>query len=380
MRTYSESPKSSTNLVKILILTITAAIILFAVAKIFHIERFLLSGPGSVIQLVTGSGIKSYHGRTNILLLGIGGEGHDGPNLSDTMILASIDKEGKDPVLISIPRDLWAPTLPGKINSAYAIGQEKDGEGLKLAEDTVSKLLGVPIHYGARMDFSGFEKAVDTVGGLDIEVDNSFTDYMYPISGKENDLCGYKIEYQEVDGTKTQVVTGASSSAIPLWEITDANTPFTCRYETLNFQKGPLHLDGTTALKFVRSRHGTNEEGSDFARAARQQKVILAFRQKVISSQTLLSPTTIVSLISTFDKSIDTDITNDDIPLFIKLGQKIDPATIRRVVLDAGRNESVLDVGDASKYNGQYVLDPKTDNWTDLAEYVQGEIFKLQAK
>ena len=138
-------------------------------------------------------------------------------------------------------------------------------------------------------------------------------------------------------------------------------------------------MDGATALKYVRSRHGNNNEGSDFARSARQQKVILAFRQKVISSQTLLSPTTIIGLIGTFDKSIDTDITNNDIPSFIKLGEKIDPSTIRRVVLDAGRDDSVLDVGDPNKYGGQYVLDPKTDNWTDLAEYVQGEIFKLQS-
>lgn len=380
MRQLGVKEKRSPSAPKILLVSILTAVVLIGVVKLLSLERFVFKGPQTVIQLITDSGLKSYHGRTNILLLGIGGQGHDGPNLSDTMILASIDKDGKDPVLISIPRDLWAPTINAKINAAYAFGQEKDDNGLELAKKTFSDLFGIPIHYAARIDFSGFEKAVDLVDGLDITVDKSFVDTMYPISGKENDLCGLTIETQDIFGIPTKVVKEATGTAIVLDQITDDNNPFTCRFETLKFSQGPVHMDGETALKFVRSRHGANDEGSDFARSARQQKVILAFRQKVMSTETLLSPPTIIELIKTFDKSIDTDITSNEIPLFVKLTQKVDPTTLRHVVLDTGRDESVLDEGDPTNYGGQYVLDPKTNNWSDLAEYVQGEIFKLQEK
>lgn len=137
-------------------------------------------------------------------------------------------------------------------------------------------------------------------------------------------------------------------------------------------------MDGITTLKFVRSRYGTNDEGSDFKRSARQQKVILAFRQKVLSAQTLTDPKILVDLVKNFGSSIDTDINNDDIPHFVKLGQKIEPNALRRVVLDSDREGSVLEVGNPEDHGGQFVLVPKNNMWTDLAEYIQAEIFKFQ--
>lgn len=359
---------------KILVLIIFALFAFGLLIKIFNLTDLVFKGPKTVIQLVTDSGPKSTNGRVNILLLGIGGDGHEGPNLTDTIILASLDKKGKDIALVSIPRDLWAPNISSKINGAYAFGQEKNGQGLTLAKETVSKLFGLPIHYAARVDFSGFVKAVDEVGGLDINIENSFTDPKYPIAGKEDDTCGLEIEAKVENGIRNTYYKDATGSATL---VTEENDPFTCRYDTLVFQKGPTHIDGKTALKYVRSRHGTNNEGSDFARSARQEKVITAFRGKVISTETLFNPKTIIDLTTTFGNSIDTDITNDDIPHFVKLGQKLTNSQIRRIVLDSGRKESVLIDGNPADYGGQYVLAPKSGSWTDLAEYVQGEIFKL---
>ncbi len=380
MRQLQKEEKSSLAPAKILIISILITIAAASTIYFLNIGKYVLKGPQTAFELITNSGIKSDNGRTNILLLGTGGEGHDGPNLTDTIILASIDKDGKDPALVSIPRDLWAPSVKAKINAAYAFGQEKNGKGKELAAKTISELFGIPIHYTVRVDFNGFTEAVDLIDGLDINVDKSFQDPMYPIPGKENDLCKLTIEMQEINGQKLQVVKTATGSAIPLFEINDRNTPFVCRYETLDFEKGPKHMDGETALKFVRSRHGTNDEGTDFARSARQQKVILAFRDKVFSTQTFTSPKTIIDLITTFDKSIDTDIQNDDIALFLKLVKKIDTTKIRTIVLDSEREESQLIEGDPVNYGGQFVLEPKDGTWQDFAEYVQGEIFKLQEK
>src|SRR3989344_335149 len=93
--------------IKILALAFLLSIAIYLVARIFHVERYFFKGPQTIVQLITNTGLKSTNNRVNVLLLGIGGEGHEGPDLTDTIILASIDKSGKDPVIISIPRDLW---------------------------------------------------------------------------------------------------------------------------------------------------------------------------------------------------------------------------------------------------------------------------------
>ena len=376
MRRVGEEKKSS-HLVKILIIALAVSTVGFFTIKLLNLEKYFFKGPQTVVQFITDSGLKSENNRTNILILGTGGQGHEGPDLTDTIIFASIDKNGQDTVLVSIPRDLWAPSLEAKINHAYAFGQEDGKKGLDSATETVEHLFGLPIHYALRVDFDGFIQAVDLVEGLDVTVDQSFSDHKYPVPGKENDLCGLVIEMEEINGVKVEVVKDATGSAIPLYELTDQNNPFLCRYETLNFKQGPLHMDGKTALKFVRSRHGTNGEGSDFSRSARQQKVILAFRDKVFSSETFFNPTTILDLIKTFDASIDTNVQNDEIPLFVKLSQKIDPAKIRTVVLDSTREDSKLKEGDPENYGGQFVLEPKEGGWTELNEYVQSEVYKL---
>jgi len=380
MRNLSKGPQKSPNILKILTFTILFAVFTFALIRLVGIDKLVFKGPKAVVQLITDTGLNSNNGRVNVLLLGIGGQGHEGPNLSDTMILASIAEDGHDVVLVSIPRDLWDPSLSTKVNSVYAYGQEKDNDGLNVTKKTIGTLFGLPIHYTLRVDFNGFIKAVDLVDGIDVNVENAFVDSKYPVVGKEDDLCGLTIETEEIDGVPQQVVKDATGSAILLDKITEENDPFECRYETISFKQELTQMDGTLALKFVRSRHGTNGQGSDFARSARQQKVILAFRQKVLSKETLLNPKTILELAKTFGQSIDTDITDEEVPYFLKLGQKIDPSTIKRVVLDSDRDNSVLEVGDLATHNGQFVLVPKNNRWTDLAEYVQSEIFKLQDK
>ncbi len=366
------SNKGASILIILVLSFILLALTIIAV-RLLGVGNFFTKGPKTIVQLITNTGLKSDNNRINVLLLGIGGEGHDGPYLTDTMMLVSIDKNSHDVALISIPRDIWIQSLNGKINSAYAFGWEKDKTGLALAEKTVSDAFNIPVHYGARVDFSGFEKAVNLVGGLDIDVDNTFSDYRYPIEGKENELCGIQLVAKKDDPEPSHVYFKDATGSAQL--LTEDNDPFTCRYETLTFRQGPTHMDGVTALKYVRSRHGTGDEGSDFARSARQQKVILAFRQKVLSTQTLLNPKKVIDLLTTFGNSIDTDITNDDIPLFANIAKKVDPSNIRRIVLDSGRPESVLDVGDPAQYSGAFALIPKNNDWQTLQNYIKGEIF-----
>lgn len=304
---------------------------------------------------------KTPENRVNILLLGIGGGKHDGPNLTDTIIFASIDPETKKVTMISIPRDLWVPELHAKINTAYAYGEEKKiGGGLTLAKATISKILGQPIDYGVRVDFAGFVKAVDMVGGIDVVVDRTLDDPEYPISGKEEDTCGFTGEEFEKRATDT-----AQLEAFP------------CRYEHLHFDPGEKHMDGETALRFVRSRHAIGPEGTDFARSKRQEKVILALKEKVFSAGTLLNPVKIVNLVTILKDSIDTDITEDEYGDFINLAEKVRSGKMKSAVIDYGDTEEkryglLINPPITEEFRNQWVLSPRIGNgqYSEIQRYV----------
>jgi LCP family protein required for cell wall assembly len=309
--------------------------------------------------------------RINVLILGVGGGSHEGPNLTDTIIFASIDPKIKRVTLISIPRDLWIPEINAKINSAYIYGEEKQKEGgLLLAKSIVGKVVGQDIDYAIKIDFSGFVKAVDMVGGLDINVANTFDDYAYPITGLEDDTCG--LGDTEVASASAQIASGSASE-------TDL---FTCRYEHLHFDRGETHMDGTTALKYVRSRHALGEEGSDFSRSKRQQKVIQAFKDKIFSMQVLLNPAKAISLINVVKDSIVTDIKENEYGDFIKLARQLKVASIASGSVDSGDSQSgreglLMNPQDQTgDYGGAWVLVPAAGNgdYSQIKKYVDCEI------
>lgn len=347
---------------KILIVIIGLLILFFvgqAALKIAKITPFLF-------QLVFNHDInlKKSDDHINILLLGIGGGAHEGPNLTDTIIFASVSPPQKKVTLISIPRDLWVSDLNAKINTAYAFGEEKRaGGGLVLAEAVVGKILNQPIDYGVRIDFNGFIKAVDEIGELDINVDRTFDDYEYPIDGKEEEPCGHNDEE-----LKSLATASSQLEAFP------------CRYIHIHFDKGVSHMDGKTALMFVRSRHAQGEEGSDFSRSQRQEKIIKAFKDKIFSVQTIINPARIISLYDIVKGSIDTDIKEDEFDDFIRLSQELKNAKIENAVLDTGSEETnrsglLINPAASENYSFQWVLVPRGDNnFSEIQRYVDCEI------
>ncbi len=317
------------------------------------------------IQLKTGTKDK-----VNILLLGIGGGTHEGPNLTDTIIFASIDPNNKKVTLVSIPRDLWMPELNQKINFAYADGEVKQkGGGIIEARAAIETLLGQDVDYTLRLDFGGFVKAIDMVGGLDVTVDNTLDDYAYPLTGKEADACGLTDE--KIASLSAEIATGAATE----------NEAFPCRYEHLRFEKGPQKMTGIEALKFVRSRHAVGGEGSDFARSKRQEKVISAFKDKIFSVNTFLNPVKLVSLAAVFEDSIDTDIKEDEYDDFVKLAQKLEGAKFNSAIIDIGdvqkgRLGILINPRISKTYNNQYVLIPRAGNgqYLEIGNYIDCEI------
>jgi LCP family protein required for cell wall assembly len=299
----------------------------------------------------------------NVLLLGIGGGTHDGPELTDTIILANINPDKNEVNLFSIPRDLWVPELQDRINSAYARGQVKNGQGKILAKAAVEKVTGQPIDYVFVIDFAGFVKGVDHLGGIEVDVKRGFDDYEYPVSGKENDLCDYTEEEVE-----QLVATAEAELGVDV---------FPCRYKHISFQKGVQEMDGQTALEFVRSRHATGDEGSDFSRSMRQQEVIAALRKKVLSIGILLNPVKVIGLVNIIQDNINTDIKQEEYDDFIKLARKFENAQIKSHIINTSneiREEYglLLNPPTSKEYKYQWVLIPRKGNgdFSEVEEFI----------
>lgn len=382
----SSNGQKQNAFIKLTVLFVVVAIILYAIYWFFT-----SSGTSALEFALNRSPIEQTEGRVNVLLLGNAGGTHDGASLTDSIIVASYDTETNKATLFSIPRDLWLDNVGAKVNTVYQRGKKETGDGLKYSEEKIGEIIGLPIHYGVRLDFNGFAKAIDLVEGIDVEVPKTFDDYVYPIEGKEDDLCD--LVEKEVEITKQEynliqsklpadTVTSAGTDdtkikvkalVSPSDKIATESSDFGCRYEHIHFDQGKTHMDGTTALKFVRSRHGLNGEGSDFARSRRQQVVLDAFRAKILSLETLLDPGKLFGLASTFGSSFETDIAQDKFLHFYNLSKKL-LGTENIVLGDLGKGESLLVVGQMGEYGGAFVMVPKDDNWQSIPDFVKSKL------
>lgn len=313
---------------------LVAGVLLFAIAVV--VQAFLQREPN----------LKRANGTIHVLLLGIGGDGHEGPELTDTIIFAKLDPKKNKVALVSIPRDLWIPTYREKINSIYALGNDEKKDGLKRIKQVVSTIINKQIHYVAVIDFGGFVEAIDIVGGITVSVDRGFDDYEYPVEENREDLCGRTLE-----------------EAAALVATESPTLVFPCRYRHAHFDKGMQHMDGKRALVFVRSRYAKGSEGTDFARSSRQQKVIKAFREKFFTPGVILNPLIIAKLYSVFQSSVMTDIAPSEFDDFLKLGEKIKNAEVRSSVIEAEDKEEkkpgLLINPDPSAYEERWVLIPR---------------------
>jgi len=345
LKPQNESPRK--KLIKSLIKFTGVFIIIFA--GIFFLFSFIISyalpgksetKPGILQRMATllPSGERKLIGekdnRINVLLLGMGGIGHDGPYLTDTNILISFNPKEKKAVLLSIPRDLLVPINDygwRKLNHVNAFAEvEKAGSGGDEARKALSAVLNIPIPYYVRADFAGFKKIIDNLGGILIDVDRGFTDIMYP-----------------TDNFKTKTIT---------------------------FPEGWQVMNGDRALEYARSRHGSNGENTDFARSKRQQKVILAIKDKIFSVGTLLSPLRLIEAMQTTKDNISANFEIWEIVRAADLVSGMDKSDILNYVLDDSPNGFLQ----AENYEGAYVLMPK-NGWSEIKNFVKN-IFSESAE
>lgn len=268
----------------------------------------LLAGIGRAMMSVRGLGVTNVlsiagadlpmdeHGHTNFLLMGQGDAGHDGKNLTDTIMVASIDPGTESVVLLSIPRDTYLLSTErmgkGKINTMYrdfrsyliyqeGMSEEEAGiEALRELQAEIGRKLNLEIHHTAKVDFIAFVRAVDTLGGVDIEVPYDIEDLEYP----------------------------------------DENYGF----DPFIIHAGLRHLDGETALKYARSRHTS----SDFGRSARQQQLLGALAQKAKEEGILKDAGAITSFMKIMSENVETSMTLRELIGAANLGQKLDRSNI----------------------------------------------------
>ncbi|MGE5140298.1 MAG: LCP family protein, partial [Rudaea sp.] len=227
---------------------------------------------------------------------------------TDTLILVSIDQEAKTVGLLSIPRDLWV-RIPGigaqRINTADFYGEyyHLPGGGPQTIKTTIEQNLGIRVHYYARVDFQSFRKAIDTLGGVDIDVDCSLQE------------TGFYDDLGRAD---------------------------------LNFQPGVQHMDGATALRYARSRYTTN----DFDRSRRQRKVLLAMWDKALSLNLLPKWP---ELYGQFRESVQTDLGPVEMAALAFIGSQLRMDKIKMRSID---NRSTIPW---TGPNGESVLLPNSE-------------------
>lgn len=306
-----QEERERVNLLKrllIILLAILAAFLLFAGATKAMMALQLLD----IRRLVSVAGAdlpKDAYGHINLLLLGQGDDSHSGVDLTDTIMLASIDPGNDGSVaMLSIPRDLYMTQTErmgiGRVNGLYrdfkSYLMHREGleeatasrQAMRELADELGRKLDTDIHGVVKIDFIGFKQAVDAVGGIDIVVPEDLYDNQYP---------------------------GPNYS-----------------YVTFSVQAGPQHFDGETALKYARSRHST----SDFDRSHRQQLILQALAEKMSSDGLLSKPNHILSLLKIVSANMETTFSARELLSLASVGEELDRSRLISLQLNASSGDA----------------------------------------
>ena len=271
--------------------------------------------------------------RINLLLAGKGGPGHDGPNLTDSIIIASFDPNGQSATLLSLPRD-WQVELPGssgdwvRINAVYALiweqsyrqttdRQAAETAGLQALEKVIEQKLDLPIHYHVLVDFDGFVGLVDIIGGVELEIPAR----LYDVRAE------------------------------------------------LDLQPGRQVLDGRQALAYARARYTVR--GGDFGRSSHQRELLLALQDKTSSLGVLSVAFKANQIITTLGDSVVTNLSLDEAKRLYRVTQQIPADNLTS--LDLVSQPILLGPQD---HEGQAVLWPVAgqDDYSQIRRFVRQQL------
>lgn len=329
---------------------------LLLISGVVGVRAFLASSnifEGNLLGVFSQHPLKTdSNGRSNILVFGTaedseGGE-HEGGNLTDSIMVLSIDQKKKDAYMMSLPRDLWVKydvTCPlvgneGKLNAVYSCASndgQDEAAGSGALRRKVGEVTGLDIQYYAHVNFTVVVEAVDAVGGVDVVVES-------------DDPRG----------------------------IMDRNFDWKCNYQCyyVKYENGEeAHMDGEHALAFIRARNaqgGYGLSGGNFDRERNQQKVMVALRDKALSAGTLTNVGAVTGLINTLGNNLRTNFETAEIRTLMSLASEISADSIRSLSLDS-ENEPLVSTGERF---GQSIVLPIAGlfDYGDIQSYVQDNI------
>lgn len=307
---------------------------LIASGRVFKGNLFDLLGSGQALKA-------DQYGRSNILVFGTSeddGPDHGGANLTDSIMIVSLDQKNKNAGMISVPRDLWVDYgtacnsgYAGRINEVYTCFSDEGADEKKGAEalmKNVSENFGIEIQYYAHVNYGVVRQSVDAVGGVDVVIE----------SADPRGVLDRNFDWDCPGGR---------------------NTCFNVKYPN-----GPVHLNGKQALYLARAR-GAGPPGTiagqtyglpqaNFDREKNQQKILTALKAKATSAGTLSNPIAVTNLIDSMGDNVRTNFNGGEIKTLINLGKDIPTDKIKSVSLVEPDNEVVM----TGSVGGQSVVIP----------------------
>jgi LCP family protein required for cell wall assembly len=306
--------------------------------KVFH---------GNVFSILNTAKLKGEDtGRVNILLAGNSADdvGHNGANLTDSIMVISMDVKHNTAFMLSVPRDLWVE-IPGyghaKINEAYVDGQAGNfsapgyaNGGMGLLADVIHQNFHIPINYYALIDYNALRDGVNAVGGIDVDIQSSDPRGLYDPS----------IDW---------------STHEPLVRLTN----------------GAHHLNGEQALDFARARGDAYGAygfvRSDFDRTEHQRMMMLALKNRILTVGTLANPVALGKLFDSMGKNVKTDVTLSEVRRMYDLTKSLDNKQIQSAGLNDANGKDLL--ASYRSPTGQSALIPAAglDDFSQIQAYVR---------
>lgn len=336
-----KKPKKKRSVVKTIFKVLGILVLLAALAfgARFAMDLAKLTGnknPFALLGAFQRAPLKNENGRVNVLVAGNSADdpGHNGANLTDSIMILSIDTRKKTAMMLSVPRDLWVE-IPGhghsKINAAYTYG------GMDTLKDVIETNLDMPIHYTALVNYAAFKDAVDAVGGITITI-------------KSDDPRG----------------------------IYDSSLDWTSRTccALAKYPNGTVNLNGKQALNLARARgegYGSYGFNADFTRTENQRLMLMAIRSKALQSSTLSNPLKISNLISAVGQNVTTDLQLKEIQTLYSYTKDVDASKIDSYNLNTLKGEDTTMLSNYTSPDGQSALIPAegVDNFDAIAVQIK---------
>lgn len=321
--------------------TLITLLVLLLVGAGYFAYKFFMTGnqifKGNPLNAILAQGKElkmDENGRTNILIFGTSEDdpGHDGADLTDSMMVVSINQKTKDAFMFSIPRDLYVdygvacPSgYKGKINVVYLCHKDEgEDAGQTALRDKVGEVFGLSMQYSVHINYTVLREAVDAVGGITVTIESK-------------DPRG--ILDRNFD-----------------WDCPNGNQ--TCY--NVKYPNGPVNLNGKQALYLARAR-GADPLGrtyglaqANFDREVYQRKILVALKDKAASAGTLANPVAVNNLLNALGNNVRTNFEAEEIKTLVKLGQDIKNEDIRSLSLVDPQRPLVT----TGNVNGESVVKP----------------------